>query len=145
MIRRLMTRLGVSGKDGFWTVFKQFFKFGLVGLSNTAISLGIYYLLVYLGVHYVLANACGFVVSVINSYLWNSRVVFKGKQEKSAARAFAKVFCSYGVSFFLSTVLMLFFVQILHISQYIAPLLRLLFTVPLNFMMNKLWAFKDKS
>lgn len=122
----------------------QFMKFGMVGVSNTLISLGCYYVLVYFGLHYLLANAVGFVVSVCNSYFWNSRYVFKDKKEQSGVRAFMKVFCSYGVSFCLSSVLMVVFVQLLGISEYLAPILRLIFTIPLNFVMNKLWAFKEK-
>ena len=83
-------------------------------------------------------------LSVLNSYFWNSRFIFKEKRESSGWRALGKVFLSYGVSFCLSTALMLLFVQVLHISAYLAPILRLLFTVPLNFVMNKLWAFKDR-
>lgn len=122
----------------------QFMKFGLVGVSNTLISLGCYYILVYFGCHYLLANTVGFVISVCNSYFWNSRYVFKDKKERSGVRAFMKVFCSYGVSFCLSSVLMVVFVQLLGISEYLAPILRLVFTIPLNFVMNKLWAFKEK-
>ena len=125
-------------------LFAQFMKFGMVGVSNTLISLGCYYALVYFGVNYLLANAVGFVVSVCNSYFWNSRFVFKDKKEQSGLRAFFKVFCSYGVSFCLSSVLMFVFVQLLGISEYLAPILRLAFTIPLNFVMNKLWAFKEK-
>ena len=125
-------------------LFAQFMKFGIVGVSNTLISLGCYYVLVYFGVHYLLANGVGFVVSVCNSYFWNSRYVFKDKKEQSGLRDFVKVFCSYGVSFCLSSVLMVLFVQVLGISEYLAPILRLVFTIPLNFVMNKLWAFKEK-
>ena len=125
-------------------LFVQFFKFGIVGVSNTAISLGVYYLLVYLGVNYLLSNAAGFVLSVANSYFWNSRYVFKEKTEHSGFKAFSKVFVSYGISFCLSTVLMFLFVQVLSVSEYLAPILRLVFTIPLNFLMNKLWAFKEK-
>lgn len=122
----------------------QFIKFGTVGVSNTLLSLAIYYLLIHFGVHYLLANAAGFVVSVCNSYFWNSRLVFKNKQEKSGIKAFLKVFASYGVSFLLSCTLMLLFVQALGVSEYFAPILRLLFTIPLNYFLNKMWAFKDK-
>ncbi len=131
----------------FWKkivkLIKQFFKFGIVGVSNTLISLGIYYLFVYLGFHYLLANTFGFLVSVLNSYFWNSRFVFKDKRESSGLRAFSKVFVSYGISFCLSSVLMVLFIQVLQISEYIAPLLRLVLTIPLNFVMNKIWAFKE--
>ncbi len=125
-------------------LFFQFFKFGIVGISNTLISLGTYYLLVFLGVHYLIANAAGFVLSVVNAYVWNSRYVFKEKTEESSVRAFSKVFMSYLVSFCLSSVLIWLFVQVMNISEYLAPILRLVATIPLNFFMNKLWAFKEK-
>lgn len=125
-------------------LFLQFLKFGIVGISNTVISLATYYLLVFLGVHYLLANAAGFALSVINSYFWNSRYVFKDKTENSKVRAFSKVFLSYLVSFCLSSLLIYLFVQVLSISEYLAPILRLIVTIPLNFFMNKLWAFKEK-
>ena len=135
-------------KDGLFhrltKLFIQFIKFGIVGVSNTLISLGVYYILVYFGVNYLLANAAGFVLSVINSYFWNSRYVFKEKTESSGVKAFSKVFISYGISFCLSTVLLFLFVQVLEISEYLAPILRLVFTIPLNFLMNKIWAFKEK-
>lgn len=125
-------------------LFFQFFKFGIVGVSNTLISLGTYYLLVFLGVHYLIANTAGFLLSVVNAYIWNSKYVFKEKTEESSARAFSKVFMSYLLSFCLSSVLIWLFVQVMNISEYLAPILRLVATIPLNFFMNKLWAFKEK-
>lgn len=125
-------------------LIRQFIKFGLVGVSNTIISLGFYYLLVFFNVHPVIANAVGFIASVINSYFWNSRFVFKDKTENNKKKAFVKVFVSYGISFLLSTVLIELFVDVLGISKYIAPILRLLVTIPLNFLLNKIWAFKEK-
>lgn len=126
-------------------LIKQFLKFGIVGLSNTLISLAVYYILVYLGCHYILANACGFIISVINAFYWNNKYVFTNKQETNLAKAFAKVFASYGGSFLLSTLLITVFVEIFHISEWLAPILRLVVTVPINFVVNKLWAFKDKA
>lgn len=125
-------------------IVQQFLKFGIVGFSNTAISLGVYYILVYFGIQPLIANAFGFVVSVINAYYWNSKYVFKEKTETSNVKAITKVVASYGISFFVSSILIELFVDVLHISKYIAPLLRLLVTVPLNFYLNKKWAFKEK-
>ena len=122
----------------------QFIKFAIVGCSNTIISLGVYYILVYFGVQYIIANALGFVISVCNAFYWNNKYVFKAKTELNTLKAFGKVFMSYGGSFCLSTLLITLFIEVLHISEYIAPLLRLIVTVPINFVMNKLWAFKDK-
>lgn len=122
----------------------QFIKFGCVGFSNTIISLAVYYLLVWLGWLYVLANAMGFLVSVLNAYFWNSKFVFTNSMEKDHHKAFFKMFLSYLGSFFLSTALITFMVEIVGISQYLAPILRLMITVPINFVVNKLWAFRDK-
>lgn len=126
-------------------LIKQFLKFGIVGLSNTFISLAVYYVLVYFGCHYIIANACGFILSVINAFYWNNKYVFTNKQETSLAKAFLKVFMSYGGSFLLSTLLITIFVEVFHISEWLAPILRLVVTVPINFVVNKVWAFKDKA
>jgi len=128
----------------FKKLITQFFKFGIVGISNTLISLAAYYILVYFGINYLIANGVGFILSVLNSVFWNSKCVFKDKEEHNVFHAFGKVFISYGISFLLSSVLMYLFVQIFHMSKYLAPILRLVFTIPLNFLMNKLWAFKEK-
>lgn len=123
----------------------QFVKFGFVGISNTAISLITYYVLVWLGCSYILANTAGFLLSVVNAFYWNNKYVFTNKTENSMVKAFGKVFFSYLGSFCISTVLITVMVEILHISEYIAPILRLVVTVPINFVVNKLWAFRDHS
>ena len=33
--------------------------------------------------------------------------------------------------------------EVLKISSYIAPLAKMILTMPLNFILNKVWAFKD--
>ena len=57
--------------------FIQFIKFGIVGLSNTAIGLGTYYLFLFLDFHYMIANILSWVISVFNAFYWNNRYVFK--------------------------------------------------------------------
>ncbi len=127
-----------------WKMFGQFIKFSIVGVSNTVISLAVYYICIFLGLHYMLAYTLGFLLSVCNAFFWNNRYVFTNKQEKSIVRAFLKVLTSYGFSFLLSLVLMGLLVDILKIPQVIAPLLKMIVTIPINFVLNKVWAFKDK-
>ncbi len=126
----------------------QFIKFGLVGVSNTLISQGIYYLCVLaFGWHYQIGNILGFVISVTNAYIWNSRFIFSDGQKKTFKEhitAYAKSFTSYGFTFILSTVLLFVWVECLHISDLIAPLINLVITIPMNFLLNKFWAFKRK-
>ena len=124
----------------------QFIKFGLVGASNTIVSTGVYWILTFFGIHYIIANAVGFVVGTLNAYILNDKFVFKKEEgeERSTAKTGAKVFISYGLSFLLSTILLMLWIDILEISEYIAPIINVCITTPLNFIMNKFWAFKNK-
>lgn len=61
-------------------VITQFIKFGIVGVSNTLVSLLVYYILIFLGTHYIIANTAGFILGhsmhifgIISSYLRKSR------------------------------------------------------------------------
>jgi putative flippase GtrA len=117
---------------------KQFIKFGIVGASNTLIFLAVYYLLIFLGLHYIAANIVGFFISVCNAYYWNSRKVFKRDGSK---KAIFRTFAAYGATTLLSTGLMFIMVDIIGISQYIAPLINLCITIPVNFALNKFWVF----
>ncbi len=130
----------------------QFIKFGIVGVSNTLLSLAVTW-----GAMAVFKfgfsvdttwslNVCttlGYVAGVCNSYFWNKRYVFKNSKEKNGKKAFIKTFVCYGITYLLSMVLMDVMVVYLNIPNWIAPIPRLLITIPLNFIANKLWAFKD--
>lgn len=127
----------------------QFIKFGMVGAVNTVLSYlitnGCYYLL---QLHEQLSNLISFLITVLISYLLNSRFVFQEQEENKQPwyLALAKVYASYA---FTELILMgiLLFVQerILGIPHYIATLVNLCVTVPLNFVLNKFWAYRKKS
>jgi len=122
-----------------WSACVQFIKFGIVGLSNTTISLGIYYIFIFISKDfYLIGNIVGFIVSVFNSYYWNSKYVFK----KTTNQSFIKTTISYGSTFVLGVILLLLMVEVLGISEIVAPLFNLLITVPVNFLLNKFWAFR---
>lgn len=123
----------------------QFIKFGLVGISNTAISLGIYYLVIYINKDlYLLGNILGFILSVLNGFYWNNKYVFQSEGNNNWFRKLMKSYISYGGSTLLSSILLYLEVEKLGISETIAPLINLLITVPLNFLVNKKWTFKEE-
>ena len=135
-------------KKGLWALALQFVKFGIVGVSNTLINLGIYYILIFLKVNYIAANTVGFIISVLNAYYWNNKYVFKSKGKirwKDHLKPLLKVYASYGITFVLSTVLLYVFVHYMHISKITAPIINLFITTPINFLLNKFWAFGKKS
>jgi len=125
----------------------QFIKFGIIGFSNTIISYIIYALLVYLEFHYIFASFMGFNISVLNSFFWNNKYVFKNETDgkRNILYSLGKTYISYAFSgLILGNLLLFFFIDILHISKYIAPFFGLIITVPLNFILNKKWAFQPE-
>ncbi len=119
----------------------QFGKYAIVGLSNTAISLAVYYTLLSFGVNYLIANFTSFILSVMNAYYWSSKYVFKS--DEGWIKTLARVYISYGFTFLLSMAALYFMVEFIGISEELAPLSLLFVTVPINFIVNKFWAFKD--
>lgn len=135
--------------------FLQFVKFGLVGVSNTAVNYLIYLgvllclraLGVWKGYDYLAATAAGFVLSVLWSFFWNHKFVFTVEEggQRSVWKALLRTYISYSFTgLFLNSVLMLLWVDMLHISEFLAPILNLLLSVPVNFVINKFWAFKKE-
>ena len=122
----------------------QFVKFGIVGLSNTLISYVVDVAGVRFGMHYLLASILGFVISVLNSFYWNNKYVFgQGKEERNLLKTLLKTFMAYAFTgLVLANILLYIWVDILGISEYLGPLINLVVTVPLNFVINKLWAFR---
>jgi len=123
----------------------QFIKFGIVGVSNTAISLLVYYIVLWINPNWYLAgNVAGWIISVANAFFWNERYVFTQERNSFAAmlKRIGKTYLSYGATFLLSTVLLYLEVDVWHWSAVISPLINLLITIPLNFLLNKFWTFR---
>lgn len=137
----------MSDKRKEWfQLLVQFIKFGIVGLSNTLISYVVYLAGVRLGMHYLLASVLGFVISVLNSFYWNNKYVFlQGDAERNLFLTLIKTFLAYAsTGLVLANILLYIWVDILGVSEYLAPIINLAITVPLNFVINKLWAFRNK-
>ena len=131
----------------------QFVKFGIVGVSNTVVSYVIYLVTIWLMAPYHVSwdfyfgNIVAFVLSVLWSFYWNNRYVFtlKEGEERNLGKTLLKTYASYAFSgLVLSNVLSFVWVNLFGISKVIAPLFNLLISVPINFFMNKLWAFRSE-
>lgn len=130
-----------------WEKLQQFVKFGIVGLSNTLISYVVYVVLVFCGVYYLVASLIGFVVSVLNAYYWNNKYVFQTSADESRVwwKTLLKTFISYaGTGLIVSNILLVLWVEVLHFPEMIGPLINLAVTIPLNFVLNKYWAYKTE-
>jgi len=70
----------------------QFIKFGIVGVSNTAVDWVVFYVLVnaILDINHSLAKAVSFIIAVLNSYLWNTIWTFRKEYQKVGGDTGAK-------------------------------------------------------
>ena len=127
------------------TTLLQLIKFGIVGVSNTGISLLVYYLFLWVDAGlYLLGNVAGWIVSVANAYYWNNKYVFFSRTTdwKRTLQKLGKTYLSYGATFLLSTALLYLEVDVLGWSKVFCPIVNLLITIPLNFLLNKFWTFR---
>lgn len=149
----------------------QFVKFSLVGVLNTLISEGVYAVLLYFNVHYLLSSFIGFSLSVLNAYYWNNKYVFKAKENAEKRiwwKVLGKTYIAYLGGYVANAGLLVFWMDILSIERFMGPVsdwfmnkglsdfdakfiagivaagLNLMITVPMNYVINKKWAFKQK-
>ena len=125
----------------------QFIKFGIVGVSNTLVSFAVYYIFIWIDPKlYLIGSTLGWVVSVANAFYWNNKYVFKGGRpdRRSLLKRLGKTYVSYGATFLLTTALLYLEVDRLHWPEALCPPLNLLITIPLNFLLNRFWAFQKQ-
>jgi putative flippase GtrA len=129
----------------------QFIKFSVVGLSNTLISHGICYFFIFLNRDFIyLGETVGFLVSVLNAYYWNNRYVFRQsgadskKSRKDHAKALLRVYTAYGSTFLLGLGLTWILKDKAGVSEWIIPVILIAVFTPVNFVINKFWAFRSK-
>lgn len=151
--------------------FLQFLKFALVGVSNTLISEGVYMVLIFFKLHYLPASFIGFTLSTLNAYYWSSRYVFREDADGERRvwwRVLAKTYVAYLWGYLVNAALLVLWIDLLHIGRLTEPLakwclaesfpsldavfwgnllaagINLMITVPMNFVINKYWAYRQK-
>lgn len=159
--------MSISKKD----IFSQFIRFGLVGISNTIVSYVIYALTFRLTDNYFLANILSWLISVLNAYLWQNIFVFRedtGAQKRIWWKVLLKTYLAYAFTgLFLNNILLWLWVDVIDVSRfctgviaflaahgmemsgrefagYAGPVLNMVFVIPINFVMNKFWAYRQK-
>jgi len=139
--------------DKLWAGLMQFVKFGIVGLTNTIIGYLIYVVTLkglravnlFATVDIYVAQLVMFLLSVAWSFFWNNTMVFKQEEgeERNILAALIKTYVSYALTgLFLAEALLMLWVNVFGINEYVAPIINLIITVPLNFIIQKHWAFR---
>lgn len=155
---------------------RQFIKFCIVGASSTAISFSIFYTLVYIAhldrivesaltawptfqafciqkkVYVQLASLAGFMVSVTNGFIWNSRWTFRQTDREQARRQYTRFVLVNIVGLLLNQTILFIGNQMLTAGKpqdykgpetLVAYGIAVFIVVFWNFTANKLWTFKS--
>ncbi len=143
--------LHIKMQEDTWDKFIQFVKFAMVGFSNVIVSYGVYLIFFALfqiagilpNADYLIAQLIGYVLSIFWSFYWNRKYVFANTQDNAPwYQALIKSFIAYSFTgVFLNSVLSFVWVEMVGIPKVIAPVINLVINVPVNFVMNKFWAF----
>lgn len=119
----------------------QFVKFGIVGVSNTVLAIGIYTLLLKVfGVWYLAANAIGFVVGAVNGFLLNRRWTFAGHVGDALTPVRWGVVQGSGLA--LSEGLLYLFVDDAHIEKLLSQVMATAIVTVITFLVNRAWTFR---
>lgn len=152
MVRKVLKAIVKTPDDRLTKTVVQFIKFNIVGVSNTAISYLLNVVVLFLLQpyqviwDYIAGNIISFILSVLWAFYWNNRMVFTVEQgnHRSIWKTLLKTYIAYGFTgIILNNILSWLWISVIGISKYIAPLINLIFSVPLNFIINKLWTFKS--
>ena len=108
-MQKLLALLGAKSKEEFLALLAQFIKFGLVGVSNTAVSMAVYYIFLWIDPGlYMVGSILGTILSIANAFFWNDKFVFTGNANdwRSKLKRLGKTYVSYGGTSILSNVLL---------------------------------------
>lgn len=153
MVRLFLRLFHIGDSEKRVEAVVQFIKFGIVGVSNTVIGYLVNIATIFalrsadVFWDYFAGNIMAFIIGVLWSFYWNNRYVFKLKEgeKRNFAVALFKTYMSYGFTgIILNNILSYIWIDMLGISKVVAPLINMIIGVPINFMINKLWAFKSQ-
>ena len=124
-------------------ISSTFIKYGIVGAISTIIDWGSFYISSYhLGLHYQISLGIGFVFGTISNYLLNRKITFNSKTKNRA-----QIFVHFGlsiVSWGVSSLLMLLFVEKMLMAKMIARITTTALVFFLNYVMHKNITFNKR-
>ncbi len=126
---------------------RQFMRFGIVGLANTAVDFGIFTFLTRVvkpfNTHYLVANVISFSIAVTNSYFLNKYWTFRDKGRLSLTQ-FPKFLLSNVVALGFNEFVLFALVSYAGLYDLLAKAFAIGVSLFWNFFVNKYWVFRQK-
>jgi putative flippase GtrA len=120
----------------------QLAKFCTVGASGYVVNLAVYATLLSVGVNYLVAAVCSFLIAVTNNYLWNRVWTFRHQRGHLVFQGFRFLLVStiaLGANLAFLSILVA-----LGLPKLPAQAIAIVLVTPWNFVANKLWSFRRR-
>ena len=119
----------------------EFIRFNIVGIINTAITYGIYALVVYLTENYTAGVACDYAFGIVFSFLLNKYITFKNHDRITVVMVL-KMILSYLPSFLLNLVSLHILIGMWGWNKYAAQLVTAACIAVISYILQKLFVFR---
>ena len=117
-------------------------KFVIVGCLNTALNWYLFYLLNSIGVYYIISTIIAYSISVVHSYIWNSKWVFESKSKDKRKSSFKFIVLNL-IGLLINSILMYVSVEIFSLEKMIGLIITTVIVMIINYVGNKLWTFSE--
>lgn len=131
-----------KGIDLFHKYVKnKFIRFIFVGGLNTAFGLGVYCLLIWIGLSYIWATLISHILGILFNFITTGTLVF----ENSDKRLIFKFFLNYGLTYFINIGVNKSLQALFGMNPYFSGIGATIITALISFFILKRFVYKDKS
>jgi putative flippase GtrA len=121
----------------------QFGKFAIVGFIGTLVHLTVLFILTeFFGVFYLVSAVFAFIVAVTNNFIFNKVWTFKESSNGRTHERYIIFFMVAIVAFFVNLSILYYVTEHLNVHYMISQLIAIAFSLWINFLGSKLFAFK---
>lgn len=128
------------------TWFHQVVRFGMVGVLNTGVDLGSYWILTrfvaYFGNAPIFAKALSYILGVINSYIWNRSFTFRSPVR--SPKRFVLFFLINLIAVGINSGIMALSLHVLALPEWAGLLIATAITMTWNFTTSKFVVFSEQ-
>lgn len=118
----------------------QIIRFGFVGVLNTIVGYGTYYIGIKCGLHYILASTISQIIGTAHSYIWNKKFTFKS--EKKSFSELVRFVSVYVVQYVVNVSITGLFINFAGLSAELAGFISMVICTAISFLGHKFWSFK---
>lgn len=126
-------------------MIKMILQFAVVGLAGVGVNMAVYLYMTSMGVNYLTAAVCSFILAVTNNFVWNVLWTFRGRakggsMQKKYLSFFVISVVNFGVNLFVLQLLVVYF----RVGAILAQVLAIAFVSGLNFVLNYCITFGER-